>query len=129
MATEPDTGSSVGEVVRKLAVPAAISAAAGAAGLLMTKKPNVRQALPKLREAASDLPRPSVPSVPTGGVGDLADDLKGKLDGVLGKDSEEDSERERSETAGADSTFDRDELEGRRRERERRRNERRRSRS
>src|SRR5215210_4223885 len=121
MATEPDTGSSVGEVVRKLALPAAVSAAAGAAGLLMTKKPNIREALPKLREAASDLPKPSVPSVPTGGVGDLADELKGKLDGVLGKESDEGA----GELASAGSAIDRTELEGRRRERERRRNERR----
>ena len=122
MATGEDIGGSVSEVVRKLAVPAAISAAAGAAGLLMTKRQNVRDAVPKLREAASDIPRPSLPE---GGVGDLAGDLRGKLDDVLGKEPSGDGSGDGTGSSSAPASFDRSEFEQRRRERQERRNERR----
>lgn len=123
MATEPDTEANASGVVRKLALPAAISAAAGAAGLLMTKRQAVRDAVPKLREAASGLPRPSVPG---GGVGEIADDLRGKLDDVLGKDSPPGDANGGTDRSSAAPAFDQSELEERRRAREQRRNERRR---
>jgi hypothetical protein len=126
MATGRDTGAD--DVARKLIVPAAVGAAAGAAGLLLTKKrdvrravskSDVRQAVPKLREAVSDLP---LPNVRDSGVGDLAGDLRGKLDDVLGKGSSE----EHTLTAPP-SRID-PEFERRRRERQGRRERRRRAR-
>lgn len=126
MATGHDTGAD--GVARKLIVPAAVSAAAGAAGLLLTKKKDVRravaksdvrQAVPKLREAVSDLP---LPNVRDSGVGDLAGDLRGKLDDVLGKGSSE----EQALTAPP-SRID-PEFARRRRERQERRDRRRRAR-
>jgi hypothetical protein len=127
MATGRDTGAD--GVARKLIVPAAVSAAAGAAGLLLTKKREVRraavsksdmrQAVPKLREAVSDLP---LPNVRDSGVGDLAGDLRGKLDDVLGKGSSEE------QTLTAPPSRIDPEFERRRRERQERRERRRRAR-
>jgi hypothetical protein len=126
MATGRDTGAD--GVARKLIVPAAVSAAAGAAGLLLTKKrdvrravskSDVRQAVPKLREAVSDLP---LPNVRDSGVGDLAGDLRGKLDDVLGKGSSEE------QTLTAPPSRIDPEFERRRRERQGRRERRRRPR-
>lgn len=126
MATGRDTGAD--GVARKLIVPAAVGAAAGAAGLLLTKKrdvrravskSDVRQAVPKLREAVSDLP---LPNVRDSGVGDLAGDLRGKLDDVLGKGSSEE------QTLTAPPSRIDPEFERRRRERQGRRERRRRPR-
>jgi hypothetical protein len=126
MATGRDTGAD--DVARKLIVPAAVGAAAGAAGLLLTKKrdvrravskSDVRQAVPKLREAVSDLP---LPNVRDSGVGDLAGDLRGKLDDVLGKGSSEE------QTLTAPPSRIDPEFERRRRERQERRERRRRAR-
>lgn len=125
MATEPDTGAD--GVARKLIVPAAVGAVAGAVGLLLTKKKDVQravsqsdvgQAVPKLREAVSDLP---LPNVRDSGVGDLAGDLRGKLDDVLGKGSSEEQAL-RATPSRIDPEFER-----RRAERQARRERRRRA--
>ena len=59
----------MGRQARKLLVPAAASLAGAGAGLMMTRK-SVRQAMPEFREL---------------GLGDLADDLRTKLDSAIGK--------------------------------------------
>jgi hypothetical protein len=105
-------------LARKLIVPAAISAAGSALGLLVTQRQKVREAAPKLREAVSDLP---VPHVPEGGVGELAGDLRGKLDEVLGKEPSADTGGETS----ARTAIDRSEFQQRRRARQERRDRRR----
>jgi hypothetical protein len=55
--------------LRSLIVPAAASLVGAGAGLVLTRKP-VRNAMPELNGL---------------GIGDLADDLRGKLDSALGK--------------------------------------------
>jgi hypothetical protein len=121
METGPETEERGSGIARKLIVPAVISAAGSAVGLLLTQRQKVREAAPKLREAVSDL---QVPHVREGGVGELAGDLRGKLDEVLGRepagDTEDDDGGSRSDTG-----IDRSELEQRRRERQERRDRRR----
>jgi|tagenome__1003787_1003787.scaffolds.fasta_scaffold19957234_2 hypothetical protein len=93
--------------MQKLRFPAAVGLAGAGAGLLLTNKPKVRAALPGLKN-----------------VGDLADDLKEKLETVLGKDSP--STRE-SVSRAATRRVDADELRSRRRERAEHRSRRRRT--
>jgi hypothetical protein len=120
MASTPESEGRAGEIARKLAVPVAISAAGSAVGFLLTKRDRVREAAPKLREAVSDLPRPHVPER---GVGELASDLRGKLDEVLGREPAADTEEESDGGSGSTrrSAVDLSEFEGRRRERQERR--------
>jgi hypothetical protein len=128
MSTRPETEETGSGIARKLLVPAAISAAGSALGFLLTKRqklreaaPKLREAAPKLREAVSDL---SVPHVPEGGVGELAGDLRGKLDEVLGKEPTADAGGGSSARTG----IDRSEFQQRRRARQERRERRQRSR-
>ena len=98
----------IGAEFRKLLVPAAASLAGAGAGLALTRKP-VREAMPDLGDLR---------------IGDLADDLRGKLDSILGKGQSsfrfvhttDSSQIRRTDSA---------ELEKRRREREQRRSQRR----
>jgi hypothetical protein len=103
-------GGGVSQTLRKLALPAAVSVAGGAAGLLLTKKgssPGVKERLSDLGEAGAD----------------LGDDLKHKLESVIGRDH---GEPGTSSGGGAQpSTRDAKEIESNRREREKRRAERR----
>jgi hypothetical protein len=124
MATGPETEERGSGIARKLIVPAAIGAAGSAVGLLLTQRQKVREAAPKLREAVSDLP---VPHVPGGGVGELAGDLRGKLDEVLGREPAGDTDTDTDDDGGSrsDTGIDRSELEQRRRERQERRDSRR----
>ena len=96
---------------QKLLLPTAVSVAAAGAGVLLTsKRSKVREALPEIKNL---------------GVGDLAEDLRGKLDKVLGKNDSS----SRHESAAASAGFrrvDADELRSRRRERAERRSRRRR---
>jgi hypothetical protein len=75
MAPTPETGERRSGIARKLIVPAAISLAGSALGFLLTNRQKLRDAAPKLREAAPDL----------GGVGELTSDLREKIDEVLGR--------------------------------------------
>ena len=120
MATGPETEARGSGIARKLIVPAAISAAGSAVGLLLTRRQKVRAAAPKLREAVSDLP---VPHLPDGGVGELTGDLRGKLDEVLGRDAAGEAGDDTDSRSG--TGIDRSELEQRRRERRERRDRRR----
>jgi hypothetical protein len=119
MATTPETEGPTGGIARKLAVPVLIGAAGSALGFVLTKRDRVREAAPKLREAVSDIP---VPHVPEGGFGELAGDLRGKLDEVLGRERPAESEGSDGDpgfTGGSD--VDLSQFEERRREREKRR--------
>jgi hypothetical protein len=125
MATTTETEGRASGIARKLIVPAVISLVGSAAGFLLTQRQKVREAAPKLRGAVSDLP---VPHVPEGGVGELAGDLRGKLDEVLGREPAADAD-ERSNGGSTGTTgIDHSEFEERRRARQERR-ERRRQRS
>jgi hypothetical protein len=108
-------------IARKLIVPTAITAAGSAVGLLLTKREKLREAAPRLRQAVSGLRIPQVPQVPAGGVGELAGDLRGKLDDVLGKEPAAEAGGE----SRAHTGIDRSEFQQRRRAREERRSRRR----
>jgi hypothetical protein len=121
MATEPDAGAQSSSAARKLLVPGAIGLAGGVAGLLLTKKDELRAKVPQLGEAI-----PQVPERIESGIGDLTEDLRGKLDSVLGKDGEASPpEAEDDEVTNRSP----DELEQRRAARKERRAKRRRTRS
>jgi hypothetical protein len=94
--------------LRKALVPGAASVVGAGAGLLLTRKNrNLRAALPDLKDL---------------GVGDVADDLRGKLESVLGKTTDS---RAATSSTQKRQTLTAKELETRRQEREERRNRRR----
>ena len=95
----------IGRRARSLALPAAASVAGAGAGLVLTRK-SVRDAMPDLGENR---------------LGDLAGDLKAKLDSVVGKAGSSSNDRSRSGT----KRIDPDELNERLRNREQRRSKRR----
>jgi|SRR5689334_18171483 hypothetical protein len=105
-----------GGKLRKLVIPTAVGVAGSAIAVVLTKKPKqLDELVPKVREAMPDLPQ--------GGVGELTDDLKGRLDSVLGKgDDELDGLEEQ-----APSDIDAAKFEQRREERRKRREQRRRA--
>jgi hypothetical protein len=98
----------IGREAKKLVLPAAASLAGAGAGLVLTRK-SVRNAMPDLGNR---------------GIGDLADDLRAKLDSVIGKG---DSSPRRSHGSGSSPQRRLDSRELRRRldEREQRRSRRR----
>jgi len=98
MALNQDIGSGA----KKLLLPAAASLAGAGAGLALSKK-SVRKALPDLGDR---------------GIGDIADDLRSKLDSAIGKVQPTSSQRHSRH-------IDSQELHQRLREREQRRNSRR----
>jgi hypothetical protein len=123
MATTTETEGRGSGVARKLIAPAAISLVGSAAGLLLTQRQKVREAAPKLREAVSDLP---VPHVPERGVGELAGDLRGKLDEVLGREPTAEADEQSDGGSTGRTRTDLSEFAERRRARQERRDERRR---
>jgi hypothetical protein len=104
-------------VPRKLLIPVAISAVGTLLGYLLSKKDRIPEAASKLRETVSDL---SIPETP-GRTGELTNELRGKLDKVLGKEQEADSDFD----SGIPTKKDLSEFEDRRKERQERRNQRR----
>jgi hypothetical protein len=96
-----ETGAGIKDTARKLLFPAAVSAVGGGLGWLLSRKPK------QLREA--------IPQMPDVDVGNLKDDLRGRLDFVLGKDEGESREEQQVDTS---------EFEERRQERQKRREER-----
>lgn len=119
MAATPDTETGGKGIARKLIVPAAISAAGSAVGLLLTQRQKVTEVAPKIRDAVSDLAVPRSDR----GVGELTGDLRDKVEEVLGKTPASDA----GEQSTTKSRIDRSELEQRRRARQERREQRRQS--
>jgi hypothetical protein len=118
MADTPEKeGRGGGGVPRKLLIPVAISAVGTLLGYLLSKKDRIPEAASKLRETVSDL---SIPETP-GRTGELGNELRGKLDKVLGKEQEADSDFD----SGIPAKQDLSEFEDRRKERQKRRNQRR----
>jgi hypothetical protein len=100
---------------RKLLFPAAVSVVGGGLGWLLSRKPKqLRQAIPQTKQL-----RQAIPQLPDVDVGDLKDDLRGRLDFVLGKNEGESRGEQEFEPQ-----YDRSEFEERRQERQRRRKER-----
>jgi hypothetical protein len=101
-----------GPALRKLGIPVTAGAIAAGAGLILTRKKSGH----------------SLPGINDLGVGDLADDLRRKLDSVLNRtDQPKDQPKgERRSASPASRHVDLDELAQRRREREQRRSQRRR---
>ena len=97
----------IGRGARSLVVPAAASLAGAGAGLVLTRK-SVRKALPGIGDR---------------GIGDLADDLRTKLDSVVGKGQS--GSRGRGSGSSQVRRIDPRELDQRLREREQRRSQRR----
>jgi hypothetical protein len=102
----PKTGTA-----RRLLFPAALGAVGGAAAFVLTKKPK------RLREA--------MPRVADVDVGELAGDLRGKLDSVVRTDTTDQGSDASASDSGRD--FDANEIAARRRERQARRQQRRQS--
>jgi hypothetical protein len=117
MADTPEKKERGGGVPRKLLIPVAISAVGTLLGYLLSKKDRIPEAASKLRETVSDL---SIPETP-GRTGELGNELRGKLDKVLGKEQEADSDFD----SGIPTKKDLSEFEDRRKERQERRNQRR----
>jgi hypothetical protein len=95
--------------LRRFGLPTAAGALGAGAGLFLTRKQQMSGSLPKL----GDL-----------GLGDLADDLRGRVESVLQK-AEPTARLKSAFDSGGNRHLDADELERRRREREQRRSRRR----
>ena len=99
------------KALRELGIPAVAGAVAAGAGIVLRRKPDARSLVPDVK----------------GGVGDLVDDLRGKVQAVVHKAETIRSNGGRDGESARSSTPQdpRNELTERRRARERRRNERR----
>ena len=119
MATE--TGATNGDRgnLRKLLIPAAAGVAGSALAVVLTKKPK------QLIESMSPKVRDAMPQLPPGGVGEITDDLRGRLESVLGRDSEHDDQQLEGFERQTPKTFDSSKFEQRRAERRERRERRR----
>jgi hypothetical protein len=117
MADTPESEERAGGIPRKLLIPVAVSAVGTLLGYLLSKRDRLREVAPKLRETVSDLPVPEM----SGRTGELTNELRGKLDKVLGKEEEGDLDLD----SGIPTDQDLSEFEERRRERQKRRNQRR----
>jgi hypothetical protein len=110
--------------LRKLLLPTAMGLGGSAVAMVLTRKPKqLRNAVPKVRDA--------MPQLPEGGIGELTGDLRERLDAVLGKepggDAGDDLEQAHADWEQAQpSNIDTNEFEERRAERRERREKRRR---
>jgi hypothetical protein len=116
------------ERFKKMLVPTAAGLAGSALAVVLTKKPKqLLDAMPKQLDEVVPKVRDAMRELPNGGVGDLTDDLRGRLDSVLGKDTTDDDD---DKIAGFErqqpSQFDASRFEQRRSERRERREQRRR---
>src|ERR671915_1010886 len=102
-----ETRAEIKDTARKLLFPAAVSVVGGSLGWLLSRNPKqLAQAMPQLAR---------------GGIGDLKDDLRGRLDSVLGKDAAEAPEEEGADSSEQNERPDTSEFEERRAERQKRR--------
>ena len=109
--------------LRKFLVPTAAGVAGSALAVALTKKPKqLGEVMPKVRDA--------LPELPDGGIGELTEDLKGRLDSVLGRDAGDGTDARDARLEGFDGQtpqrFDTAKFEQRRAERRERREQRRR---
>jgi hypothetical protein len=113
---QTEAGNGGKSTLRKLLVPAAAGVAGTAAAVALTRKPKqLTDAVMHAREA--------LPDVPEGGIGELTDDLRNKLDSVLGKGS---GEHDLADFGHYSAELDTAKFEKRRSERRQRREQRRR---
>jgi hypothetical protein len=103
-----ETGAGIKDTARKLLFPAAVSAVGGGVGWLLSRNPK------QLRQA--------IPQMPDVDVGNLKDDLRGRLDFVLGKQDEEAHEEQAD--SHREQRLDPSKFVERRQERQKRREER-----
>ena len=99
------------KALRELGIPAVAGVVAAGAGIVLRRKPDARGVVPDVK----------------GGVGDLVDDLRGKVEAVVRKGGaiRGNAGRGGDSAGGETQQAARDKLTERRRARERRRNERR----
>jgi hypothetical protein len=112
--------------LKKLLVPTAAGVAGSALAVALTKKPKqLINAMPKQLGEVVPRVRDAMPEMPDGGIGEITDDLRGRLDSVLGKEGGDDDRLEGFE-GQTPSRFDASKFEQRRTERRERREQRRR---
>jgi hypothetical protein len=104
--TDADRTGTLKAALRKFGIPTAAGVIGTGAGLILTRKPNAGRAVPDRK-----------------GVGNLVDDLRGKLESVIGKNDNKQSNRQ--STTSRSQQLSAKELTQRRRAREQRRNRRR----
>jgi hypothetical protein len=125
MATGTTTGSRQDGRLKKLLVPTAAGVAGSALAVALTKKPKqILDAVPKQLGDVVPKVRDAMPDMPEGGIGEITDDLRGRLDSVLGKET--DDVRLEGFEGQTPSRFDTTKFEQRREERRQRREQRRR---
>ena len=125
MATGTATGSRQDGRLKKLLVPTAAGVAGSALAVALTKKPKqILDAVPKQLGDVVPKVRDAMPDMPEGGIGEITDDLRGRLDSVLGKET--DDVRLEGFEGQTPSRFDTTKFEQRREERRQRREQRRR---
>lgn len=97
------------EKLRKLLLPGAASVLGAGAGLVLTRTDKLRDALP---------------SINSGGIGDLTEDLRSKIGSVTGTSQSGGGEQSSRRSSSSRPTLDSKELERRRRERQQHRKQR-----
>jgi hypothetical protein len=117
MANQTESAVARAGGLRQLAVPAAVGLAGTAVAVILTRKPKLAEVVSKLRGVMPEARPP--------GIGEITDDLKRRLDSVLGKGGGAGEEQAGVEDE-TPSDFDTSESERRRRERGERRERRRR---
>jgi hypothetical protein len=118
------TGTGGDGTLRKLLVPTAAGVAGSALAVVLTKKPKqLAAAMPKQLGDVVPKVREAMPDLPGGGVGEITDDLRGRLDSVLGRSDDDDLGGFEDQTPQA---LDSGDFEQRRAERRERREQRRR---
>jgi hypothetical protein len=124
MAKESDESGGL----RNWLVPTAAGVAGSAVAVALTKKPKrLADVVPKQLEDIVPRVREAMPDLPSGGVGEITEDLRGRLDSVLGKDESDESDEDLGGFAGQQPRkLDADKYEQRRAERRERREQRRR---
>ena len=111
--------------LKKMLVPTAAGLVGSAIAVAMTKKPKqLAEAVPKQLGEVVPKVRDAIPELPAGGVGEITDDLRGRLESALGKRGDDGLDGFEGQSP---SEFDASKFEQRRTERRERREQRRRA--